>query len=357
VKSPGQREHFQRKSPELKERAVMESKRDIVGQRNEPETPRYAGIATFALLPRLEDVKRADVAVVGIPFDAGTSFRPGARFGPAHIREQSRQLHPYHQIHDAYPFRDQQVVDAGDFAVGPYGIDRAVQTIQAGAENLMQHATRILALGGDHTIALPLLRAAAAKHGPLAVLHFDAHLDTWDVLHSASIWHGSPFRRAAEEGLLDLDRCQHVGIRGGVYDPGELEDDRRAGFEIIRSEDFQERSIPSIADQIRQRLGSGPVYVSIDIDVLDPAFAPGTGTPEVAGINTREFFSVLRLLRGLNIVGGDVVEVAPAYDHAGVTGLAAAHTAWELLTLMSLSSRTTESLKPQQSLSASAAGY
>ncbi|AXJ09890.1 agmatinase [Arthrobacter sp. PM3] len=314
----------------------MANTSDIVGQRNDPEAPRYAGIATFALLPRLEEVERADVAVLGIPFDSGTSFRPGARFGPAHIRENSRQLHPYHQIHDAYPFRDQQVVDAGDVSVGPYGIDSAVRTIQAAAEKLTQAGIRIMALGGDHTIALPLLRAAAAKHGPLAVLHFDAHLDTWDVLHGASIWHGSPFRRAAEEGLLDLDRCQHVGIRGGVYDRTELEDDQRAGFEIIRSEEFQERSIPNIAEQIRRRLGSGPVYVSVDVDVLDPAHAPGTGTPEVAGINTREFFTVLRLLRGLDIVGCDVVEVAPAYDHAGVTGLAAAHTAWELLTLMGL---------------------
>ncbi len=311
----------------------MASEREIIGQ---PNDPRYAGIATFALLPRIEDVQHADVAVVGIPFDSGTSFRPGARFGPAHIRENSRQLHPYHQIHDAYPFRDQQVADAGDIAVGPYDIEGAVKSIQARAERFAQQNTRVLALGGDHTIALPLLRAAAGVHGPLAVLHFDAHLDTSDVLHGASIWHGSPFRRAAEEGIIDLDHCQHVGIRAGIYDPTELEDDGRAGFQIIRTEEFQERTIPSITDQIRGRLGSGPVYISIDIDVLDPAHAPGTGTPEVAGVTTRELFAVLRGLRGLNIVGCDVVEVAPAYDHAGVTGLAAAHTAWELLTLMGL---------------------
>jgi agmatinase len=173
-------------------------------------------------------------------------------------------------------------------------------------------------------------------HGPLAVLHFDAHLDTWDVLHGASIWHGSPFRRAAEEGLLDLEHCQHVGIRGGIYDPSELDDDRGAGFAIIRAEEFLDRSTREIAAQIRERLGSAPVYVSVDIDVLDPAFAPGTGTPEVAGIDTARFFAVLRALAGLRIVGADVVEVAPAYDHAGITGLAAAHTAWELITLMGL---------------------
>lgn len=315
------------------------SDREIIGQRHDPEMPRYAGIATFALLPQAHEVEHADIAVVGIPFDSGTSFRPGARFGPAHVREHSRQLHPYHFMHDAHPFRDRQVVDAGDFRVGPYDIEAAVESIHAQAKALGEQGTRIIAIGGDHTIALPLLRAAAAQHGPLAVLHFDAHLDTWDTLHGASIWHGSPFRRAAEEGLLDLEHCQHVGIRGGVYHPRELDDDARAGFQIITSEEFGTRPPEAIAEQIRARLGERPVYISIDIDVLDPAHAPGTGTPEVAGISTRELFAVLRLLRGLPIVGGDVVEVLPAHDHAGITGLAAAHTAWELLTLIDLPAR------------------
>ncbi|GAA3634978.1 agmatinase [Microbacterium awajiense] len=310
---------------------------DVIGQRHDPDLPRYAGIATFALLPTIDDVQRADIAVLGVPFDSGTSFRPGARFGPAHIRENSRQLHPYHAVHDLHPFRDVQVADAGDVAVGPYGIERAVDAVEVHARRLIDGGARVAALGGDHTIALPLLRAAAAAHGPLAVVHFDAHLDTWDTLHGASIWHGSPFRRAADEGLLDLDHCQHVGIRGGIYDPDELVDDARAGFRIIRSEEFLERSAAAIAGQIRERVGDVPVYISVDIDVLDPAHAPGTGTPEVAGITTAELFAVLRRLRGLEIVGCDVVEVAPAYDHAGITGLAAAHTAWELITLMSAS--------------------
>lgn len=311
----------------------------VIGQRDESEGPRYSGIATFALLPRIDQVEHADIAVVGIPFDSGTSFRPGARFGPSHIREQSRQLHPYHQVLDAYPFRDQQVADAGDFPVEPFSISRAVDKVESEAKKLGARGTRIVALGGDHTVALPLLRAVNETHGPVAVLHFDAHLDTWDVLHEESVWHGSPFRRAAEEGLMDLEHCQHVGIRGGVYDPEEFEDDRRAGFEIIRAQEFQERPLPELTGQIRRRLGDRPVYISVDIDVLDPAQAPGTGTPEVAGITTREFFTVLRGLRGLNIVGCDVVEVAPAYDHAGITGLAAAHTAWELITLMGLQDR------------------
>lgn len=310
----------------------------IIGQRDEEEFgPRFAGIATFALLPMVADVEKVDIAVVGVPFDSGTSFRPGARFGPAHIREQSRQLHPYHQYLDVFPFKELQVADAGDIPVEPYNIVRAVEKIETAAKALTSSGTRIAAMGGDHTIALPLLRAAHAAHGPVAVIHFDAHLDTLDVLYGESIWHGSPFRRAAEEGLMDLNRCQHVGIRGGIYDPVELVEDGQAGFEIIHAQEFQNRSIEEIVSQIQRRVGTGPVYISVDIDVLDPAHAPGTGTPEVAGISTREFFSVLRGLRGLNIVGCDVVEVAPAYDHAGITGLAAAHTLWELITLMGLS--------------------
>ncbi|MEO8851432.1 MAG: agmatinase [Allobranchiibius sp.] len=307
-----------------------------VGPRLDPSMPRYAGIATFAFLPRIEDVEHADIAVLGIPFDSGTSFRPGARFGPSHIRENSRQLHPYHQVLDAYPYATSQVVDAGDVGASPYDIAQAVETIEARAKELTSAGARIVALGGDHTVALPLLRAAASAHGPVAVVHFDAHLDTWDTLHGVPLWHGSPFRRAAEEGLMDLKRCQHVGIRGGIYGPSELTDDADYGFELIHSDEFQRRSIDDIVAQMRRRVGAGPVYISVDIDVLDPSFAPATGTPEVAGLSTRELFCTLRGLRGLNIVGCDVVEVAPAYDHAGITGLAAAHTAWELITLMGL---------------------
>ena len=307
-----------------------------IGPADASRVPRFSGIATFAKLPRIDEVEHADIAVVGVPFDSGVSFRPGARFGPSHVREISRLLRPYNPAQQVAPFHVQQVADAGDMAVNPFSIDEAVADIERQARELSQDGTRLVTIGGDHTIALPLLRAAAAQHGPLAVLHFDAHLDTWDTLHGASIWHGSPFRRAAEEGLLDLEHCQHVGIRGGVYRPSELDDDARAGFAIITSEEFGHRSADAIAEQIRARLGAGPVYISIDIDVLDPAHAPGTGTPEVAGISTRELFDVLRRLRGLTIVGGDVVEVLPAHDHAGITGLAAAHTAWELLTIIDL---------------------
>ena len=310
-----------------------------VGQRDDPKLPRFAGAATFGLLPRIDQVSHADVAILGIPFDAGTSFRPGARFGPNHIREASRQLHPYHQIHDVNPFGQQQVADAGDLGVTPYDIAEAVAAIEAAADQFASTKTTVVALGGDHTVALPLLRSLAKVHGPIGVLHFDAHLDTWDTLFGAPVWHGSPFRRAAEEGVLDVDRCQHVGIRGGVYDRSELTDDEELGFRIIRSDDYQTRSVQSIVDQIRPRVSGGPVYISIDIDVLDPAHAPGTGTPEVAGLTTRELFHTIRGMTGLNIVGADVVEVSPAYDHASITGLAAAHTVWELLSLLAVEAR------------------
>ncbi|MFQ4150411.1 agmatinase [Arthrobacter sp. LAPM80] len=314
----------------------MDSPREdeVVGQRDIPDYPRYAGLATFALLPRIEDVPHADVAVVGIPFDAGTSFRPGARFGPSHIREASRQLHPYHQTHDVYPFKVHQVADAGDLGVTPYSIEAAVASIEKSASAFAEQGTRLVTLGGDHTIALPLLRAVAKKNGPVGVIHFDAHLDTWDTHFGAPMWHGSPFRRAAEEGLLDPERCIHVGLRGGVYDKGELESDGVLGFQVIRADDYEEQGSARIVERIRTRVVGGPVYISVDIDVLDPAHAPATGTPEVAGLTTRELFATLRGLTGIGIVGADIVEVAPAYDNAALTGLAAAHTAWEILSVM-----------------------
>lgn len=264
-----------------------------VGQRDIPGYPRYAGIATFALLPRIEDVPHADVAVLGIPFDAGTSYRPGARFGPAHIRECSGQLHPY-QTHDVPPFAVQQVADAGDLGTTPYDMAAAVSSIQSACSEYNERGTRLLVLGGDHTVALPLLRAVVKANGPVAFIHFDAHLDTRDTHLGASLWHGSPFRRVAEEGLLDATRRLHVGLRGGVYDNGELQADEVLGFHVIRADDFPGQPIGEIVARIRDRVGTGPVYLSVDIDVLDPAFAPGTGTPEPDGLTSRDLFGALR---------------------------------------------------------------
>ncbi len=303
----------------------------VVGQVDATVVPRFAGPQTFARLPRLDEVTRADVAVVGVPFDSGVSYRPGARFGPAHVRASSRLLRPYHPGLDVEPFAVQQVADAGDVAVNPFDIEEAIGTVEAAAHGFAADGQRLLTIGGDHTIALPLLRAAARAHGPVAVVHFDAHLDTWDTYFGAPYTHGTPFRRASEEGLLDPQRCLHVGIRGPLYSRTDLLDDDAAGFQVIRSDDYQDARVADVVERMRSRLGEGPVYVSVDIDVLDPAHAPGTGTPEAGGLTSRELLHTLRGLAGLDVVGADVVEVSPAYDHAELTGVAAAHVSYELL--------------------------
>ncbi|MBC9937162.1 MULTISPECIES: agmatinase [unclassified Leucobacter] len=297
-------------------------------------TPRYAGIATFAKLPRIEDVPEARVAVVGIPFDTGVSYRPGARFGPSHVREASRLLRPYNPAQDIAPFTVQQVVDAGDIVANPFNLEEAVNQIDAAATELGERVEKIVTVGGDHTIALPLLRAINKKHGPVAVLHFDAHLDTWDTYFGAPMTHGTPFRRASEEGLIDLTASMHAGTRGPLYGKGDLEDDARLGFTIVTTEYVEENGVPAALERIRARVGDKPLYISIDIDVLDPAHAPGTGTPEAGGLTSRELLRIIRGLSDLNIVGADVVEVAPAYDHAQITAVAASHVVYELISAM-----------------------
>jgi agmatinase len=304
------------------------------GQVDATVVPRFAGPATFARLPRIDEVSDVDVAIVGVPFDAGVSYRPGARFGPAHVRESSRLLRPYNPAADVEPFATQQVVDAGDIAVNPFDIETAISQIEAGARDLLERADRLVTIGGDHTIALPLLRAVAAKHGPVAVVHFDAHLDTWDTYFGAAYTHGTPFRRASEEGLVDRSGCLHVGTRGPLYARQDLVDDQELGFQIVPSVEIDDLGARGIVERIRERVGERPVYVSVDIDVLDPAFAPGTGTPEAGGLTSRELLAVIRSFSGLNLVGADVVEVAPAYDHAEITGIAAAHVGFELLSVM-----------------------
>jgi agmatinase len=300
------------------------------------EVPRFVGPGTFARLPRLDEVSHADVAMLGIPFDAGVSYRSGARFGPQAIRAGSKLLRPYHPALDVSVWTEQQMVDAGDLVVNPFDISEAVEGITQGANALYQKADRIISLGGDHTVALPLLRAAYAQHGPIALLHFDAHLDTWDTYFGARYTHGTPFRRASEEGLLALDRSAHVGIRNSLYGRHDLSEDRRLGFAIVSTLDIARRGVDEAIDRVRERLGDLPVYVSIDIDVLDPAHAPGTGTPEPGGLTTRELQLILHGLTDLNIIGADVVEVAPSYDHAELTALAAADAAYQLMALLAL---------------------
>ena len=307
---------------------------DPVGPLDASRIPRYAGIATFARLPRREDVERADVAVVGIPFDSGVSYRPGARFGPSHVREISRLLRPYNPAQDVHPFAAQQVVDAGDMAVNPFSLDEAVADIERQSDALRSDGTRLVVIGGDHTVALPLLRSVAKDHGPVAVVHFDAHLDTWDTYFGAPVTHGTPFRRASEEGLIDLTASCHVGIRGPLYSAEDLRDVERLGFSVISAVEIEEEGVARAIERLLARVGDRPVYVSIDIDVLDPAHAPGTGTPEAGGMTSRELLRMLRAMATLNLVGADVVEVAPAYDHAQITGVAASHCAYELISAM-----------------------
>jgi agmatinase len=314
----------------------MDPAQPRVGPADATVTPRFAGIATFARLPTADAVPGWDIAVAGVPFDGGTSYRPGARFGPAAVRQGSRLLRPYHPALDAVPFESAQVVDAGDLACSPFDNEAAVSQIQAGADALLADGGRLVAVGGDHTIALPLLRATARRHGPLALVHFDAHLDTWDTYFGERYTHGTPFRRAWEEGLLRPDRSIHVGLRGPLYSPADLSEDAGMGYAQVTTDDVAALGPAAVAARVLDRVADAPLYVSVDIDVLDPAHAPGTGTPEAGGLTSRELLALLRGLRPGTVVGADVVEVSPAYDHAEITAIAAAHVLYELVTLMAL---------------------
>jgi|TARA_B100000902_G_C27293567_1_gene908630 agmatinase len=317
----------------------MSDKKEPIQPVSGTVVPRYAGPSTFARLPELRDVEQCDVAIIGVPFDAGTSYRPGARFGPQSVRQASRQLRTnYHPDYDVEPFKVQQVADAGDIACNPFDINEAIKQIENGADDLLSKAGSIVTIGGDHTIALPLLRSVNKKvGGPVALVHFDAHLDTWDTYFGAPYTHGTPFRRAREESLFLDDASMHIGIRGPLYSTDDLKNDRELGFKTIHCDEFQTQSIDQIVKRIKDRIGNNPLYISIDIDVLDPAHAPGTGTPEVAGMTTREILNVLRGLAGSQLVSADVVEVAPAYDHAELTSTAAATIVYELVNLIARS--------------------
>lgn len=310
-----------------------------IGPVNSALVPRFSGESTYALLPRLADLKaqgrNADIKIIGIPFDAGVSYRPGTRFGPQHVRQSSRLLRPYNPATDTSPFAQVQVADAGDLAVNPFNINEAIEAVEDDALNLTADGASLMTIGGDHTLALPLLRAASKRAGePVALLHFDAHLDTWDTYFGADYTHGTPFRRAVEEGIVDTEALSHVGTRGPLYGRKDLEEDRRLGFGIITSSDIFRIGVAETVARLRERIGSRPLYISVDIDVLDPAHAPGTGTPEAGGMTSRELLEIIRGLRGMNIVGADVVEVSPPYDHAELTGIAASHVAYDLVTLM-----------------------
>ncbi len=314
-----------------------DGERRPIGPLDPSVVPRYAGPSTFARLPTPQQAGPADIAVLGIPFDSGTSYRPGARFGPAAVREASRALRTaYHPPHDLEPFAKLQVVDAGDVPANPFSIEEALEQIEAGYTERLETGATVLGIGGDHTVTLSALRAINRRLGPLALVHFDAHLDTWDTYFGAPYTHGTFLRRASEEGLFVDGGSMHVGIRGPLYDRRDLSRDAELGFRVVHCDEFQRYGVDEVVERIRDRIGDRPLYVSVDIDVLDPSHAPGTGTPEVGGMTTRELLNVLRGLSGLHLVGGDVVEVSPPYDHAELTSLAAATVAYELLSLVVL---------------------
>lgn len=310
-----------------------------IGQVDATKVPRFAGLGTFARLPRLDEVAKADIAIVGVPFDAGVSYRSGARFGPNHIRESSRLLRPYNPAQDASPFALAQVVDVGDIAANPFDIAEAVEQIGAGMDDLLAKQIKPVVLGGDHTIAYPIIKSLNKIYGPVTVIHFDAHLDTWDTYFGAPLTHGTPFRRASEDGLLDMSSCLHVGIRGPLYTDQDLTDDTALGFQVITAASIDTIGTAGVIEKMLKRVGNKPVYVSIDVDVMDPAFAPGTGTPEMGGLSSREMLALIRSLENVNLIGADIVEVSPQYDNAQITGIAAANLAYELITILARSQK------------------
>ena len=303
--------------------------------------PRYTGLRTFARLPHVE-LPHADVdaAVIGVPFDTATSFRTGARFGPEAIRSGSTLLRPYHPPLAVNVFRSISVVDGGDLAITPGNAVRTAEQIHAGLVPVLEAGIVPLILGGDHSIVLGELRAQAAVHGPVGLVLLDAHADTWDQYYGERYFHGTPFRRAVEEGLLDPSRSLLAGMRGPLYDAADVTQPVEMGFEVIPGEELQAITPAEYGRRARQRIGDGPVYMSFDIDVLDPAFAPGTGTPEVTGLFPREALGFMRALAGITFTGYDVVEVSPPYDSPGqVTALHAAAVAYEMLALLAVARR------------------
>jgi agmatinase len=312
---------------------------DPVPQVDATVVPRFAGLRTFARLPTLEQVGRADVAILGAPFDGATTFRAGARYGPAGIREASLLLRPYNEALDLSPFAERQVVDAGDAGPSPVDVIQAHKTIEDHAASLYRQGARVLGLGGDHSVSLPLLRAAAATHGRLSLLQFDAHTDTWDSYYGSKVTHGTIFRRAVEEGIVDGTSSVQIGLRGSLYSAGDYGENAELGFTTVLARDFDRVGVDGAVELALSRLKS-PTYITVDVDCLDPAFAPGTGTPEAGGLTSRELLAMLRgLASRVNLAAADVVEVSPPYDPTGSTAVAAANVGYELIGLLVLSLR------------------
>lgn len=298
------------------------------------QSPRFCGIRTFARLPYVTSTEEVDVMVLGIPFDTGVTYRAGARFGPAAIRDASSLLRPYNPAVDVDVFGTLSVTDAGDIPIVPGYIEDSYERIEAGLKPIVEAGVIPICLGGDHSITLAELRAVARRYGPVGLAHFDAHSDTWDEYFGRKYNHGTTFKRAAEEGLLDLSRCIQVGMRGSVYDAGDYKMARNLGFAFMPNTEMRRYSMPDVAKIVRERVGGGPAFLTFDVDFIDPAYAPGTGTPEVGGVTSWEALQLLRGLQGANFVAFDIVEMLPAYDPAQITALLVANVAYEMMTLV-----------------------
>lgn len=285
-------------------------------------------------LPSVREAAR--LAILGMPFDTAASFRVGARFGPQAIRQASMLLFPYNPVHKVYPFDETQAIDIGDLSVIPHSIHRSYEIITAAVEDLMRRRIVPVGLGGDHSVTLASLRAAAKVHGPVALIHFDSHTDTWDTYYGEKYWHGSPFIRAHEEGLLQPDKVFQIGIRGTLNHPDDLTASYDLGFNVITSRDLRQLGAEAVIRRIRSAIGDSPVFLTFDIDFVDPAYAPGTGTPEVGGYTSYETLEMVRMLTGFNYVGFDMVEVLPTHDPAQVTSLLAATLVHEFASLTAL---------------------
>ncbi|AMX98034.1 agmatinase [Mesorhizobium sp. M7A.F.Ca.AU.002.06.1.1] len=295
--------------------------------------PRFAGPSTFMRLPMARP-EQVDIALIGVPFDGGTTNRPGARHGPREIRNQSSLVRRVHHVTGLSPFEQVRTGDCGDVIVNPLDLPGSLDTISAFFKNVHRAGARPLVVGGDHLITLPILRGIAKE--PAGLIHFDAHSDTYDEFFGNRYNHGTPFRRAVEEGLLDPKRMVQIGIRGAISDAENYDFAREAGIRIIVIEEFMERGVDAVMAEARSIVGEAPAYVSFDIDALDPSFAPGTGTPEIGGITTREAQKMVRALAGVDIIGADLVEVSPPLDPSGVTALTGATLLFELLCVMTV---------------------
>jgi len=296
--------------------------------------PRFAGLATFMRLPAVASAAGLDIALVGIPWDGGTTNRAGARHGPREIRNQSSLMRRVHHVSGTEPFSIARIADVGDVSVNPIDLRDALKRIEKDIRSIVMHGAAPLIAGGDHLTTLPVLRAVA-QAGPVGMIHFDAHSDTNDTYFGDNPYtHGTPFRRAVEEGLLDPRRVVQIGIRGSIYDPNEPRWARDQGIKIVYMEEFVRRGLEEVMREARGVVGEGPTFVSFDIDCIDPSMAPGTGTPEIGGFLTREAQAMVRLLEGVDIVGADVVEVSPPFDVGGLTALAGATIMFELMCVM-----------------------